>query len=97
MSNWFVFHLVLSLQDEEPGIEGLEDDGMEEDEEALLEAMDAEDAASANLENKEKKDDDGTGKNDGTPPKLEKPTKVCHVCGHKAQSYVSLRNHIMAR
>ena len=42
---------------------GLEDDGMEEDEEALLEAMDAEDAASADLENKEKKDDDGTEKN----------------------------------
>ena len=24
-------------------------------------------------------------------------TKVCHVCGHVAQSYVALRNHMMAR
>ena len=88
---------MISFQDEESGIVGLEDDGMEEDEEALLEAMDAEDAASADLENKEKKNDDGTEKNERTPQKAEKPTKVCHVCGHKAQSYVSLRNHIMAR
>ena len=65
---------MLSFQDEEPGIEGLEDDGMEEDEEALLEAMDAEDAASADLENKENKDEDGTEKNEDPPKKVEKPS-----------------------
>ena len=105
---------------------------MEEDEEAILEAMDAEDAAAAEVENDEKIGDKENTKTEGiiwhnwwnflelvviilceificyyvdvilgdpnkTAEKNEKPTKVCHICGHKAQSYVSLRNHIMAR
>ena len=72
---------------------------MEEDEEAILEAMDAEDAAAAGVEDniEDKENTKNEGDLNKTAEKTEKPTKVSHICGHKAQSYVSLRNHIMAR
>ena len=34
---------------------------------------------------------------EGEEAPTEQKTKVCHVCGHVAQSYVALRNHMMAR
>ena len=49
--------LLYRLQDDGIDIEGMDSDGMEEDEEALLEAMDAEDAAAAELEDDETKND----------------------------------------
>ena len=77
----------------------VEDEWLEAEEVAKEEAEFAEAEArdKAEAEGKDLAAVDG-GEDGGESKKpADKPTKVCHICGHKAQSYVSLRNHIMAR
>ena len=53
------------LKEEGIDMDDMDSDGMEEDEEALLEAMDAEDAAAAELENNEGLTEGETVKTEG--------------------------------